>query len=115
MSRDGKTQTRRQPLGEWTIKQEQTRQEWNWYVDTATGELLSREGTHFHVHNATTKVTHFHQERDRTINRLPTTALPISVNNFQTAKIPLTITYAGNEQGIPTQRTFEEHMDTLED
>jgi hypothetical protein len=47
---------------------------------------------------------------------LPIKALPVSVKNFQIEKIPKEITYDDKEHSKCTApKTFEEHVDTLED
>jgi hypothetical protein len=88
LSIDGKTQTLRRPLGDWILHQAQTRQEWNWYVDTDTGELLAREGTKLHVQKAKDKATQFNPVEHRTIKHLPKTAIPVSAIDFQIKKFP---------------------------
>jgi hypothetical protein len=115
LSTDGKSQKLRHPLGDWIIHQANTRQEWNWYVDTDTGELLAREGIKLHVHKAKDKATQFNNVEHWTIDHLPTTAIPVSAIDFQVQKIPKEIKYQTAEHQDNNSKTFEDYVDTLED
>jgi hypothetical protein len=88
LSTDGKIRRMRQPLGKWKIAQSQTRQEWHWYIKPNTGTLFQRDSNTFHIYQATEKATRFDPTPIGTTAKLPSTAIPITVNSFNIDRIP---------------------------
>jgi hypothetical protein len=113
VSTDGKKKLR-QPLGKWIVSQQKTRQEWNWYYATTTGQLLQTQANGFKVHNATDHPRQFEDEPKSTIPRLSIDAVPVTVSNNHIPRIPdkHEIRNPNIDHQIPT--TFEDYVGNLD-
>jgi hypothetical protein len=91
-----------------------TRQEWNWYYNTNTGELIQRQGTKFGTHKATINAIKFEEIRSKILPCLPQEAVPVTAVNFRITSIPIKSDYPINTNE-DTPSTFDEYVDQLDD
>ena len=114
LSTNRKNRKLRQPLGKWIVPQQKTRQEWNWYYATATGQLLQTQANGFKVYNATDYPRQFENEPKSTVPRLPIDAIPVTATNNRIPQIPEAheLPDPHVDQQIPT--TFEDNIGNLD-
>jgi hypothetical protein len=114
LSVGGKSRRLRQPLGKWTTSQKNTRQEWNWYYDTKTENLIQRQGSRFGIHKAI-NAKQFEEIQSKLLPRLPQEAIPVTSTNYRITSIPIKSNYPTKEVNNETPNTFEEYVDQLND
>lgn len=112
LSRNGRGQKLRQPLGPWKVSPSESRQHWEWYIDYTTSQI---------IHNTAEQITAYplvgqgrQQQHDTTqpnkITEIPTTAQPTDVHlNYSTRNRPNQLTSTAT--AIPT--TFTEYIAQL--
>jgi hypothetical protein len=114
LSIDGKSRQLRQPLGPWTINNKQSRQEWDWYMDTTTDIMYKRTTNRYTTHQwKEAKGYLYNEESKEIVSQVPITALPVSQNEYRVTKQP--VKSYQDAPAITEPDSFNKYIDSLQD
>jgi hypothetical protein len=113
LSKHGKLNRLRQPLGQWSVSPQQSRQKWEWYLNLRSNTLLHQTDTTIKVH-AHRRGRTYKNRSTKIIQTLPKSAIPPGTSQHHTSH-KSTRNHRKNKQAknSNTISTFEDHIATF--